>query len=240
MSGHSKWSKVKHQKATTDVVKGQAFTKASRAITMAVREGDGITDPSGNFRLRLAIEKARMVNMPKDRIERAIERGTGSGGEVLETIWYEAFGPEGSALLIETLTDNRQRTVSQVKNILDRHGGSLGTPGSVSYLFERSGLIVAGKSGAPDSDAMLALGLDAGANDIREYEDAYEIMTPSESVTAVKEYLEGRGVGIRSAEVMMLPKSPVRVTDHAKESVDRLVEELTGLDDVQEVYHNVD
>ena len=138
MSGHSKWSKVKHQKATTDVAKGAAFTKASRAITIAVHEGGGMTDPNANFRLRLAIEKARSVNMPKDTIERAIAKAAGTGGETLEQVTYEGYGPAGVAFLVEAATDNRNRTVSVIKNIFERYGGTLTGPGAVSFLFTRN------------------------------------------------------------------------------------------------------
>ncbi len=138
MSGHSKWSKVKHQKATTDVVKAAAFTKASHAITIAVREGGGVTNPDMNFRLRLAIEKARGANMPKENIQRAITKGTGVGGETIESIFYEGYGPGGVAFIIEAATDNRQRTASAVKNILDRFGGALAGPGSVLFLFSKT------------------------------------------------------------------------------------------------------
>lgn len=139
MSGHSKWSKVKHQKATTDVVKSFAFTKASRAIAVAVKEGGGITDPASNFHLRLAVEKAHAVNMPKENIERAIARGAGEGAAAIEQIMYEGYGPGGIAILIEAATDNRQRTVSQIKNILVRAGGTLVSPGALNYLFEKRG-----------------------------------------------------------------------------------------------------
>ena len=163
MSGHSKWSKVKHQKATTDVVKGMAFTKAARAITIAVHEGGGIGDPAHNFHLRLAIEKAREVNMPKDNIERAIEKGMGSGGAQIEQITYEGYGPGGVAILIEAATDNRQRTVSAVKNLLDRAGGSLGSPGAVFYLFKPCGIITVPKTVGFDMlfEAALSAGADA-------------------------------------------------------------------------------
>ncbi|MBI5619340.1 YebC/PmpR family DNA-binding transcriptional regulator [Candidatus Gottesmanbacteria bacterium] len=139
MSGHSKWSKVKHQKALTDTAKGSAFTKASRAITVAVHEGGGITDPNGNFRLRLAIEGARAVNMPKETIQRAIDKGRGAGEGAIEQVIYEAYGPGGVGMLIEAATDNRNRTVSVIKNVFERFGGSLASPGAVSFLFTRSG-----------------------------------------------------------------------------------------------------
>src|SRR3990167_7132942 len=147
MSGHSKWSKVKHQKATTDAVKGAAFTKASRAITIAVREGGGVADPEKNFRLRLAVEKARIVNMPKDNIERAIARAAGGDASVIESVVYEGDGPAGVGLLIEAATDNRQRTVSGVKQVLERAGGRLATPGAVGYQFKRAGVITISKIG---------------------------------------------------------------------------------------------
>ena len=147
MSGHSKWSKVKHQKATTDVVKSFAFTKASRAIAVAVKEGGGMTDPNSNFHLRLAIERARAVNMPKENIERAVARAGGSGGAAIEHVTYEGYGPGGVAFLIEAATDNRQRSVSQIKNVLERAGGTLVSPGALNFLFERRGVVIEPKQG---------------------------------------------------------------------------------------------
>src|SRR3989344_921527 len=174
MSGHSKWSKVKHQKATTDVAKAQAFTKASRAITVSVREGGGITDPNLNFRLRLAIEKARDVNMPKNTIERAIEKGSGGQAGSLSQITYDCFGPQGVALLVETTTDNKMRTVSEVKNVLERGGGRLASPGSVAYLFKRWGILVIPKANVT-YDTLLTDAIVAGAHDVIEREDMFEV-----------------------------------------------------------------
>jgi YebC/PmpR family DNA-binding regulatory protein len=231
MSGHSKWSKVKHQKATTDVVKSAAFTKATHAITIAVREGGGNTDPESNFHLRLAIERARAVNMPKENIERAIAKGGGAGGTAIEQILYEGYGPGGVALLIEATTDNRQRTVSQIKNVLDRAGGRLASPGSVSFQFRKRGVLTIPKS-VGSLDSLLSFAVDAGADDVVEATDLFEIYTAPNQLFHVKKMLEEKGITVDNAVLIMHPTMTVQA------DVERLAEELESLDDVQTVYTN--
>jgi YebC/PmpR family DNA-binding regulatory protein len=240
MSGHSKWSKVKHQKATTDAVKSSAFTKASKAITVAVREGGGVANPEMNFKLRLAVEKARLVNMPKENIERAIAKGKGEGGEIIEEIIYEAYGPHGVALLISTATDKRQRTVSAVKNILDRHGGVLAAPGAVSYQFKSMGIILIQKLDSLSFDHMFSLSLEAGAEDVIERTDVYEIYTTSTTLFEVQQKLQEKHIAIESAHLIMHPTLPIQLNENAQDSVETLIDILKELDDVQEVYSNIE
>jgi YebC/PmpR family DNA-binding regulatory protein len=235
MSGHSKWSKVKHQKAVTDVQKASAFTRASHAITIAVREGGGITDPGSNFRLRLAIEKAHEVNMPKENIDRIMEKAKGGGGGEIQTVTYEAYGPGGVAMMIETTSDNINRTVSEVKNALDHHGGTMARQGAVSYLFDRSGIIIVQKEGR-SLDDMVTIVLDCGGEDVIE---ADEIYTNVPDLAHVKRTLEEKGIAIQRTEIIMRPKS-VLVIDVAKQqALTSLEEMLEDLDDVQHVYTNI-
>lgn len=235
MSGHSKWSKVKHQKATTDAVKSRAFTKASRGITVAVREGGGISDPDKNFRLRLAVEFAKSVNMPKDTIERAIEKGTGAGGVVYENLLYEGYGPGGIACLVEAATDNHQRTASEIKHEFDHAGGSLASPGAVSYQFKKRGLVLVSKASA-SPDSMLELALSAGADDVVEREDVYEIFTKSAELSQVKRALESAGMTIDHVGFIMQSDSQVSPVESVRQRIEQLVESLEALDDVQNVY----
>src|SRR5437588_12000091 len=197
MSGHSKWASIKHKKAVVDARRGQQFTKLARAITVAAREGGG--DPDGNPALALAIQKARDASMPKDNIERAIGKGTGEGVDAdrIETVVYEGYGPAGVALLIEALTDNRNRTGADVRHLLTKHGGSLGEPGSVSYLFDKQGVIVVDAERYGAGDRMPAI--DAGALDISLDEDVLEVITEPGDLVAVREALEGAGVDVESA-----------------------------------------
>ncbi len=238
MSGHSKWSKVKHQKATTDVAKAQAFTKASRAITISVREGGGITDPNHNFRLRLAIEKARDVNMPKNTIERAIEKGSGGDGANLVQIAYECFGPQGVALLVETTTDNKMRTVSEVKNVLERGGGRLASPGSVSYLFARRGILIIAKTHVT-YDTLLSNAIVAGADDVIERDDMFEVYAKPHDLYPISQKLASMHLVIENTELIMHPVTPVSVDEKVKHLIDALVTRLEDLDDVDRVYTNV-
>lgn len=237
MSGHSKWSKVKHQKAVTDAVKGKQFTKAAQAITVAVREGGGVTDLAGNFKLRLAVEKARAVNMPKENIDRAIARAAGEGAGGIETIVYEGFGPGGAALVIEAATDNRQRTVSAIRNVLDSAGGSLGSTGSVGYLFDTVGIIIAGKAGISYDD-MLAKALDAGAQDCIEEADGFVLFTTIRTLFSAKSILEAKGVSVERADVVYRPKITLALSAADKAKLDALVEKLEELDDVHRVFTN--
>ncbi len=238
MSGHSKWSKVKHQKATTDVVKAAAFTKASRGITLAVREGGLVTDPTMNFRLRLAIEKAKQVNMPKENIERAIAKARGEGNVIIEQIMYEGYGPHGVAFMVEAATDNRQRTVSAVKNIFDRHGGTMGGVGAVAYLFKRVGIIVVPKTSELTFDMIMERALTAGADDVIDREDVFEIFTEVSALMNVKQSLEMQNVVIDNAEIIMHPLTPMSVSEDNQSAITALEDALSELDDIQRVYTN--
>ena len=238
MSGHSKWSKVKHQKATTDVVKSFAFTKASRAIAVAVKEGGGITNPDMNFHLRLAIEKARDVNMPKENIERTIAKAAGEGGAAFEQIMLEGYAPGGIAILIEAATDNRQRTVSQVKNTLERAGGTLASPGAVSFQFTRRGVLTVHKQGMT-YDVILAAAVDAGAEDVVETTDLFEVYTEASALAKVKNALEARSIPIENTSRIMHPTLPVNGTDDIHAKINDLVTALEELDDVQMIFTNL-
>jgi YebC/PmpR family DNA-binding regulatory protein len=238
MSGHSKWHSIKHKKAIVDQRRGQHFTKLARAITVAAREGGG--DPEGNSGLALAIQKARDASMPKDNIERAIAKGTGEGADAdqIETVMYEGYGPGGVALLIEALTDNRNRTGADVRHAFSKHGGSLGEPGSVSYLFDKSGVIVVDASRYDEDDLMGAI--DAGAQDISLDDDVYEVITEPSDLTAVREALSESGVEIESADVTQRPKSRVPVDEADAGRLLKLIDMLEESDDVSAVHANFD
>lgn len=235
MSGHSKWSKVKHQKATTDAVKSRAFTKASRALTVSVREGGGITDPEKNFHLRLAIELARSVNMPKDTIERAIEKGAGAGAQAFEQLVYEGYGPGGVAYIVEAATDNHQRTGAEMKHQFDRAGGSLATPGAVSYQFIRNGVLLVTKS-SHTFDSVFEAALKAGADDVIERDDVFEVYTAVTGVSSAKRELEAAGFVTEGMELIHRSKMTVRPADDVRRYNEELIESLEGLDDVQHVF----
>ena len=236
MSGHSKWSKVKHQKATTDAVKSSFFTRASRGITVAVKEGGGIGDPDKNFRLRLAIEFARSVNMPKENIERAIERAKGSDSGTLDTVVYEGYGPGGVALLVVAATDNHQRTSANVKHRFDHAGGSIASPGAVSYQFQKRGLLLVDKSGK-SLDEMVDLAIMAGADDVVEKDDVFEVYTKATDLFSVKSALD---LPINHAAIIMHPNLLVSVTDEIRSAIEGLVDILESDEDVQEVYSNME
>lgn len=238
MSGHSKWHSIKHKKAVVDARRGQQFTKLARAITVAAREGGG--DVEGNPALALAVQKARDASMPKDNIERAVAKGTGEGADAdrIETVLYEGYGPGGVALLIEALTDNRNRTGADVRHLLSKHGGSLGEPGSVSYLFDKQGVIVVDAARYDEDDLMPAI--DAGALDISLDEDVYEIVTEPAGLTAAREALTAAGVDIDSAEVSQRPKARVPVDEADAVKLIRLIDALEESDDVSAVHANFD
>jgi YebC/PmpR family DNA-binding regulatory protein len=238
MSGHSKWASIKHKKAVVDQRRGAQFTKLARAITVAAREGGG--DVDGNPALALAVQKARDASMPKDNIERAIAKGTGEGtdADALETVLYEGYGPGGVALLIEAVTDNRNRTGADVRHVLGKHGGTLGEPGSVSYLFDKKGVVVVDAGRYDEDDLMVAI--DAGAEDITMDDDVYEIVAEPSDLTAVRTALDEAGIAIESAEVAQLPKSRVPVEEEQAGKLLRLIESLEELDDVGSVHANFD
>ena len=238
MSGHSKWHSIKHKKAVVDARRGQQFTKLARAITVAAREGGG--DPDGNAALALAIQKARDASMPKDNIERAIAKGTGAGAdtEQIETVLYEGYGPGGVALLIEALTDNRNRTGAEIRHAFSKHGGSLGEPGSVSYLFDKRGVIVVDASRYDEDDLMVAI--DAGAEDIGLDEDVFEVVTDPVDLPHVRAALEAAGVQMDSADVAQRPRSRVPVEEADAGKLMKLIDALEELDDVSSVDANFD
>ncbi len=238
MSGHSKWHSIKHKKAIVDQRRGQHFTKLARAVTVAAREGGG--DPDGNPSLALAIQKARDASMPKDNIERAIAKGTGEGvdADQIETVLYEGYGPGGVAVLIEALTDNRNRTGADVRHALSKHGGSLGEPGSVSYLFDKCGVLVVDASRYDEEDLIVAI--DAGAQDIVLDEDVYEIITGPGDLGAVRQALDSAGVQIDSADVTQRPKARVAVEEADAARLLKLIDLLEESDDVGAVHANFD
>jgi YebC/PmpR family DNA-binding regulatory protein len=238
MAGHSKWAGIKHKKAIVDARRGKLFTKLARAITVAAKEGGG--DVEGNPALALAVQKARDASMPKDNIERAIAKGTGEGvdADAIESVVYEGYGPGGVALLIEALTDNRNRTGSEVRHLLAKHGGNLGEPGSVSYLFDKRGVVVVDAGAATEDDLMVAI--DAGAEDIAQDEDVFEIVSGPQDLTAVREALDTAGIPIASAEIAQVPKVRVPVAEAQAGTLLRLIDALEENDDVNAVHANFD
>jgi len=238
MSGHSKWSSIKHQKAANDAKKGQQFTKMAREITIAAREGGG--NPDGNYRLRLAIEKARNVNMPQDNVQRAIKRGTGElGGAVLEELRFEGYGPHGVAIIVDTLTDNRNRTSGDIRNIFSRAGGNLGTTGSVGWMFTRQGQIVIDASGR-DPDEIGLEAIDLGASDARVDGKTVDVVTDPARLEAVQQGLKKKGYKIDSAEVTMNASQLIALNEATAPPVLKLLDTLEEQDDVQSVYSNID
>jgi YebC/PmpR family DNA-binding regulatory protein len=238
VSGHSKWAQIKRAKGANDVKRGQLFTKLGREITIAAREGGA--DPDGNARLRMAVDRAREANMPMDTIQRAIQRGTGGGeGASLEEVVYEAYGAGGAALLIEATTDNRNRTVAEVRATLTRGGGSLGEAGSVAWNFESRGIIVAQARDRSDPEELALKAIDAGADDFSVDGRDVEILTDPAQVDAVRRALEASGAMVANAEVAMVPKSQIDLPNDQTTAVIRLVERLEDLDDVNRVYTNI-
>lgn len=239
MSGHSKWSKIKHQKETTDTAKGKIFTKLGNAITLAVRQGGGSSDPDSNFKLRLAIDKAHHHNMPKANIDRALERARGvEDGNNIEEIIYEGMGPSGVGLIIVATTDNKQRTVAEIKNILERNGGAL-TPGAISPMYNQVGLIRIQKDINTLFDKVMEQAVEKGALDIADSNDVIEIYTKKEEVHKIKVELEQTGLNILSYELLFKPTVQVKLKDnHQIEVVDSLVQKLEELEDIQKVYYN--
>lgn len=238
MSGHSKWAGIKHKKAAADAKKGAVYTKLIKEITVAAREGGG--NPDTNASLRTAIAKAREENMPSDNVKMAIKRGTGElPGVTYETVMYEGYGPGGVAILIEVLTDNKNRTTAEVRNIMSKKGGNLAGGGSVSWMFVKEGYILIEKNQAKE-DELMTIVLDAGAEDMKSDEKNYEIYTSVQSLEQVKQALQTKGIKWQVAELTMLPSSTVKVTGNDAKQVLSLVEGLEEHDDVQRVYANFD
>jgi len=237
VSGHSKWATIKRKKGAADAKRGQLFSKLSRAIIVAAREGGG--DPEANLALANAIQKARDNSMPKDNIERAVQRGAGAGdGDAYESILYEGYGPGGVAIIANILTDNRNRTASDVRHIFTKNGGSLGTPGSVAWQFDRKGVIVL--EGEVDEDRLMEVALDAGAEDIADDGGQWQVTTEPAELAAVRVALDGAGFGYSSAELAMVPKSTVSLDEKDARQLLRLIDALEENDDVQDVAANFD
>lgn len=238
MSGHSKWAGIKHKKAKVDAQRGRVFTKLIREMTVAARVGGG--DPGGNPRLRTAIQAARAVNMPAENIERAIKKGTGElEGVTYEEITYEGYGPGGVAVLVEVLTDNKNRTVGEIRKVFSRHGGNLGESGCVAFLFEKKGYIQV-DAAKVDEDKLMTIALDVGAEDLQREESLYAVTAAPKDFEKVRAKIVKSGIQPLSAEITMLPKSTVKLEGKHAEQMLRLMEELEDHDDVQHVYANFD
>ena len=238
MSGHSKWHTIKHKKAATDAKRGRVFTKVIKEITVAARTGGG--DPEGNPRLRTVLEAARAANMPKDNIEKAIKKGTGElPGVSYEEVSYEGYGPGGVAVYVQALTDNRNRTLPEIRHLFTKYGGNLGESNCVGWMFEKKGYIVLAKEKASE-ETLLEVVLEAGGDDVRDDGDNWEILTPPERVQAVKEVLTGRGIPVTSSEVSMVPKNTVRLEGKKAQQLLSMMEALEEHDDIQNVWANFD
>ena len=236
MAGHSKWANIKHKKAREDAKRGKIFTKVTREIIVAARLGGG--DPDKNPRLRRAIQKAKSVNMPKENIERAIKRGTGElEGVSYEEVVYEGYGPGGVAILVEAITDNRNRTVSEIRTIFSKHGGNLGEAGCVAWMFERKGLITVKDV---DEDLLMEVAIEAGAEDVSQEEGLFSVITAVEDLDRVREAIEEKGIKVESARLTYIPQSTVRVEGEKAEKLIKLLDALEDHDDVQNVYANFD
>ncbi len=240
MSGHSKWSSIKHKKGAADAKRGKLFSKLSRAIIVAAKEGGG--DPAGNLALQNAIEKAKSYSMPKDNIERAIAKGSGADADAqqFETVVYEGYGPEGVAVIVEALTDNRNRTAADVRHLFAKHDGNLGTSGAVAWLFERRGIVLVPAEGV-DEDELTLAAADGGADDVELDGSSFQITTAPEDLAAVRAAVEAAGFGVDSAELTLVPKTTVEVSDEGSaKKILRLIDALEDNDDVQDVYANFD
>ena len=240
MSGHSKWATIKRQKGANDAKRGQQFTKLSKAITIAVSQGGNVTDPDGNPRLRLAVDAARAANMPKENIERAIQRASGKQAEMVEEAVYEGFGPGGFSVMVETVTDNRQRTVSEIQSYFKKNGGAVGSPGSVAYQFSQKGAVSVERNGKSVDDIFL-IAADSGAEDIEDAEDEVIIYTEPSDLAKVTEALRKSGLLVREAELIRKPivMHSLNDSETAKKALDFL-DKLEDMEDVQKVYANFD
>jgi len=237
MSGHSKWSTIKHKKAKTDAQRGKIFTKIIREITSAAKQGGG--DPGANPRLRLAIDKGKEANMPNDTIDRAVAKATGSGGEAVEELIYEGYGQAGVAIMVEIMTDNRNRTAGEIRNIFEKGGGNMGASGCVSYLFKKTGSLVFEKGKVSEEELTMAA-IDAGAEDISSDDEIIEVVTGPDDFVKVKDALKAKGFTPASAEVSMTPSTTVKVEGEDAKKVIKLVSMLEDHDDVQAVHANFD
>lgn len=238
MSGHSKWANIKNKKAKTDAVKGKIFTKLGRELAVAAKAG---ADPSTNSKLADVIAKAKAANMPNDNITRSIKKAAGELGNVnYEVKTYEGYGIGGSAVIVKTLTDNVNRTVGEVRHIFDKYGGNMGTTGSVSYMFENSGVIVIERTPTLDEDTVMEMALDAGADDVVTEEDVFEVKTSPASFSQVRKYFEEKGVELAEADIMMVPNDKITLSADQLISFNKMLDAFDDNDDVQDVYHNVE
>ena len=240
MSGHSKWANIKIKKGKTDALRGKIFTKIGREIAIAVREGG--SNPDSNSKLRDVIAKAKSNNMPNDNIQRSIKKAAGELGNVdYEEITYEGYAPGGVAVIVETITDNRNRTASDIRHCFSKVGGNMGTTGSVSFMFDQKGVLVVERQPGMDEDEMMMMALDAGAEDVKTDEDAFEIYTAPNDLTTVREALEKQGItSFLTAEVQMIPQNTVAVEGENLEAIQKMLELLDDYDDVQEVFRNAE
>ena len=238
MSGHSKWSTIKHKKGKEDAKRGKVFTKLARYIMVAAKEGGG--DPDYNPSLKAAIDKAKAENMPNDNIERAVKKGTGeAGADIFEEISYEGYGPSGTAVIVNCLTDNRNRTASDVRQAFDKYGGNLGQSGSVSFMFDRKGFLAIERTEEIDEDDLIMLAIEAGAEDFISGDDGFEIITEPEDFNNVKDELLKEGYNFAAAEITYIPQTMVSLTDELDiNNMEKMIDMLEDNDDVQEVYHN--
>jgi YebC/PmpR family DNA-binding regulatory protein len=239
MSGHSKWSTIKHKKGAADAKRGKIFTKIIKEITIAARMGGG--DPEGNPRLRQAVLAAKAENMPKDNIERAIKKGTGelAGAAAYEETTYEGYGPGGVAVLVEVMTDNKNRTVAEIRHIFSKHGGNLGENGCVAWMFDKKGSIIFEKSDVSEDDLMEIV-LESGGEDVKEEESQYEVITDPDSFESVKEAIDKAGFTYALAEISMIPQTSIKLDEHRAVQMLKLMEKMEDNDDVQHVYANFD
>ncbi len=239
MAGHSKWANIKHKKAREDAKKGKLFSKLSKLISVAAREGGG--DPDTNPKLKDAIQKAKDANMPNDNIERAIKKGTGEiEGIAYESMVYEGYGPGGVAIMLDITTDNRNRTASEIRHIFDKYNGNLGESGCVAWMFKKKGQIMMEKRDDVDEDEVMLVALEAGAEDVIVEDETIQVITESKNLEEVKKEIENNGFKISSAEITMIPSNTVKLEGRAAELVMKLIEKLEDHDDVQEVYANFD
>ncbi|AAM24370.1 conserved hypothetical protein [Caldanaerobacter subterraneus subsp. tengcongensis MB4] len=239
MAGHSKWANIKHKKEKMDAKKGRIFTKLTKDIIKAAKEGGG--DPETNSKLKLAIERAKAFNLPSENIQRAIKRGTGElGGAKLEEVIYEGYGPAGTAIIVEALTDNKNRTAGEIRHIFDRNGGTLGAAGSVTWMFDKVGVIVVEKTDSINEEDLMMVAIEAGAEDFSADEGEFEIITDPSNFQEVREAIEKAGYKISEAEITMLPKNTIKLSPEDYEKFEKLIDKLEDNDDVQNVYHNVE
>lgn len=239
MSGHSKWANIKHKKGKADALRGKITTKISREITIAVRMGGA--DPTGNMKLKLVLSKAKANNIPKDNIQRAIQKGAGAlEGQSFEEITYEGYGPAGVAMMVSCLTDNRNRTAADVRHVFSKYGGNLGATGCVGYMFQQKGVFAVSKETGVEEDDLMMIALEAGAEDIKNEEEGFEIVTTPDTFDDVEKALADAGIEVEMAEITMIPDTMAELSAEDAERVQKMLDVLEDLDDVQDVYHNAD